>query len=266
MILALLAMLACDSASLGPKQPGDPAPDDSGDPVDSGDPDADLPILDAPPEGLELAGAPTTPGPLETEVAGTLAVSGADRDWTFSLTPGDGPTVSFDVHSAIGADLASLDGREVTVWLSEAEVYEIRSLVVRDAEGVAYAVDRGIERVDVNNAFVAAHGAALVSYGDAYGVVVDDIYRTTYHYAAFAGDAGTLQLAPGEVDAVARGGTTWKVGAIAAWQRELAGDIAPGCINEDAILAYEALRVATTPTPTVVSRPAGEAAAHLGCG
>lgn len=246
MFLSLLALVACD--------PADPSGTD------------ELPALDYTPESLEAAGAPSTGGPLETEVSGTLAVAGADRDWTFTVTPVGGSEVAFDVHSAIGADLATLDGREVTVWLSEGEVYEVRSVVVRDAEGVLYVADRGIESAVVNEAFSAAHGAALVAFGDTIGVREDEIYRTTYHHVAFTGDAGTVQLEPGEVDAVTRGATTWKVGAIAAWERELAGDMAPGCMSEDVILAYELLRVETAPAPTVVSRPAGQAAAHLGCG
>lgn len=215
------------------------------------------------PEQLETLLAEIGYSEVQDSYQGDLSVTGADQDWSLTITPAEGEPFSWTVHSPGAVDLSALSGEGRTLDLLSEEVFEERSFVISDEHGPAYVADIGANADDVAEVL----GITAPTYGGAMGTEEDDNFVTTYTSLVFATDDGEVELLPGDVTTVTLGGISWRITAIAAYTREIKeGAILPGCGFLVDMLSYEMLRVETVEADESRVRPDGLSAAKVGCG
>ena len=201
---------------------------------------------------------------LEADVAGRVAVDGADRDWSLALEDRD---LAIEVHSPTAADLSSLDGRELTVAVDgTGPLSDTGTVSASDTEPVWLAYRNGSTAVP--DAWFGPGFAALGAEVAHERVDVSDVRRRVYHTVAFRTDDGPVELLPGAVDTLVVDGVSWRVGVVAAYL-DLAKPTNDKCGGGDEpMISYELLRVDAAVAPETVAPEAGRAIPEPepGCG
>ena len=215
------------------------------------------------PEQLETLLVEIGYAEVEDSYAGTLAVSGADQDWSLSITPAVGEAFSWTVHSPAEVDLSTLAGEDRTLTLLSEVVFEERSFVLSDASGPAYIADIGENASDVASLL----DTDPARFGEVLASDEDENFTSDYTTLIFPSDDGEVELMPGDVTTLSINGVSWRVTAIAAYDREMKeGGSFPGCPFIVDMLSYEMIRVETVEADEARVRPEGMSGAKVGCG
>lgn len=191
-------------------------------------------------------------------VSGRLNVAGSGRDFTLTVTEGDG-VHEFRIHSPGESDLQSLDGRMVEVaWRTDTWS---SALFVADADGPLYIADGGTGDYFVGTLF----GRAPVESGEILAETREGDHRIQYTTLEFASDGGPVALVPGEVETLTLDGATWRAAAVAGWSAKRTSGQTTRCISMLASLSYELLRIDTVVEPRSLVRAPDLDIARHGC-
>jgi hypothetical protein len=160
-------------------------------------------------------------------VSGTSAVSGADRDWTVVVAD-PRADVTVDLHLPGGSDLSVLDGRALTVDVTESWMGPATAFSIRDEAGLALIVQTWS-----GGTAAEAFGADFVSFGAALGEgVVDSAegdWTLRYHEVHFETDGGPVDTRPGEPFEAELGGERWRIVVLGAFEVVDMPATLPGC-------------------------------------
>jgi hypothetical protein len=213
------------------------------------------------PEQLEAVAVQTTMDELQTDLPGTLAVSGSGRDFKLEVGSGDS-LVAIDVHSPGLSNLAKLDGRDAIVRLAQAGIHTERSLSIVDNSGPLYVanVGHGVDK-DVEAWF----GSGFARWGEASARLSDETYEWEYTSAVFKTDEGEVSVFPASTATLKLNGATYRVAVIAAYKVTPHPDAALPCGGISDLLSYELLRVEEAEEPEKLGRHPELQFAHLGC-
>lgn len=197
-------------------------------------------------------------------LSGALGVTGADADWTLTVSPPDASPLAIALHAPGRSDLSSLLGRETEALLFADWFGEHWSLALRDEAGPVYALDLGMHAEELGALF----GGSLVSMGSQeLSSSTDETYDWSFRSLIVSTDQGPVEVQPGEVVELQIGGASYRFVAIAAYVREpVPGAALPGCPTLDEMMSYELIRVSAPPEEELLHRPEGMGLATAGCG
>jgi hypothetical protein len=177
------------------------------------------------------------------EASGGAAVTGEGRD--FHVDVGGG-ALAFDLHLPGMSDLASLDGRDVTVAITqETAAYVDRvTVTIDDASGPLFVASN------------APGASAAIGWGEV--VAEEELDGVVWGYTSVAvqHDAGTASPMPGDVVEARLDGASWRLVPHAAYRVEDGSGQESDCLLPADVLSFEMLRVEQAVELQRVERPA----------
>lgn len=212
-------------------------------------------------EALDVAASISQAG--QVVAAGTLTISGSEREYALTVESAEGDRVDIELHSPALSPLATLHDKTVEIELGPTEMGG-RSLAISDEAGPAYVATAGDGAgIDLAEKVL---GEGFATWGAEVGTETDGTFVWTYKKAVLAGDAGPVEVLPGEVTTLEVDGATWRVVVIASYTVDTNPDAdeLPACSPED-MLGFEALRVQAAAEEAPVRRLANAQVAYMGC-
>lgn len=216
------------------------------------------------PEQLELLELSLTGlAQQQSSVAGALTVSGSAREFTITVAGEDAAAVELELHSPGASPLASLDGIDAAVRLTD-EGMGGRSVIISDEAGIVYF--GGVGDFGSTEAANEHFGSGFVTYGEKTGSQTDGMFVWTYAPAVFATDDGPVELLPGEVETIVVEGVKYRAVVSSSYEVGTNPDAEelPGC-SPESMLGFELLRVDAAVDTSVVERLADHDVAYVGC-